>query len=278
MIKAVDFFGNKVTRLLIGDNPFVGNSYIKEIYTSDEMNDYYTADNCVRALFEAEANGINTYLALANPFILKMIRQFRNEGGKLNIIFQTYPPMDLEVQLRLMMVCNPIGIYHQGSTFDLMTEENRMDEIHSRLKMIRSMGVKTGFATHVPETVMRSEQEKWDIDFYMTCLYNSRRQLRGQQSGFITGKQKEVVFYKGDQYLMFDAIKKTSKPCIAFKIFAGGQIFIGKSDEEVPKIAEAAIKEAYENIKPSDVICLGVFQKKKNQIKENADMVKRILG
>jgi hypothetical protein len=76
---------------------------------------------------------------------------------------------------------------------------------------------------------------------------------------------------------MFEAIKKASKPCIAFKVFAGGQIFLGKTETEIPAVAEAAIKETYENIKPNDIICVGVFQRDKNQIKENADIVKKIL-
>lgn len=103
MLPKVNFFGTQVTRLVLGDNPFTGHSYIPEIHSGDEMMDYYTAENCVKALFEAENNGINTYIALADPFILRVLRQYRNEGGKMKIIFQTYPAIDLEVNLRMML-------------------------------------------------------------------------------------------------------------------------------------------------------------------------------
>jgi len=277
MIESVDFFGRKVTRLILGDNPFNGHSYIEQIHSGDEMIDYYTADNCVKALFEAEERGINTYMALAEPFVLRVIRQYKNDGGKMNIMFQTYPALDLAINLQMMLKCDPIGIYHQGGTADLYCENAEIDTLRRRIKLIKDSGVPTGLGTHVPETVLRAEKEDWNADFYVTCLYNARRTQRGQQSGFITGKSKSLVFYPEDRFLMFDVIKQVKKPFIAFKIFAGGQIFIGKSSEEIPSVAETFLREAYENIKPCDMAMIGVFQKYKNQIKENTDIVKKVL-
>ncbi len=278
MLPRVNFFGTQVTRLVLGDNPFTGHSYIPEIHSGDEMMDYYTADNCVKALFEAENNGINTYIALADPFILRVLRQYRNEGGKMRIIFQTYPAIDLEVNLRMMLKYEPIAIYHQGGTADYMCETGQVDLLRKRLKLIKDTGVPAGLGTHVPETVLRAEDEEWGADFYMTCLYNARKTQRGQQSGFITGKPKYLVFYPEDRFLMFDVIRKVQKPCIAFKLFAGGQIFNGKAPEEMPNVVEAVLRETYENIKPYDFACIGVFQKYKNQIGENAGIARKILG
>jgi len=177
------------------------------------------------------------------------------------------------------MEYNPVGIYHQGGTLDYLDEEGKTDEIHERINLLRKTGVKVGIGTHVPETLLRAEKENWDVDFYMTCMYNARRTQRGEKSGFITGKTKELVFYPEDPPFMSEAIKAVKKPCIAFKIFAGGQIFYGKNaPEEVSAAAENAIKYTFENIKPQDIICVGVYQKDKNQLKENADIVKKILG
>jgi hypothetical protein len=278
MIPTVDFFGRKVTRLILGDNPFNGHSYIEEIHSGDEMIDYYTADNCVKALFEAEENGINTYMALAEPFVLRVIRQYKNEGGKMNIMFQTYPALDLELNIQMMIKCDPIGIYHQGGTADLFCENGQTDVLRQRIKRIKDSGIPAGLGTHVPETVLQAEEEGWGADFYVACLYNARRTQRGQQSGFITGKPKTLVFYPEDRFLMFDVIKQVKKPFIAFKMFAGGQVFIGRKPEEILSVAEAFIKETYENIKPSDMAMVGVFQKYKNQIKENTNIVKEILN
>jgi hypothetical protein len=277
MIPSVDFLGHNVTRLTLGDNPFNGHSYIKDVHSGDEMVDYYTADNCVRTLFEAEELGVNTYIALAEPFVMRVIHQYRNEGGKMSVLFQTYPAIDLETNLWMMMKYNPIAIYHQGGTADYMVESEQIDQIRSRLRMIKDAGVPVGLGTHEPGTVLRAEKEDWGADFYMTCLYNARNQQRGQQSGFITGKPKELVFYPDDRFLMFDVIRKVKKPCIAFKIFAGGQMFIGKPENRIPAIAEAAFRETFENIKPGDLACIGVFQKHKDELREDAEIVKKIL-
>jgi hypothetical protein len=276
MIPTIDFFGASVTRLALGDNPFNGHSYIQQACSGDEMMDYYTADNCLRTLFEAEELGINTYIALADPFVLRVIRQYRNEGGKMNVLFQSYPAIDLEINLRMMMPYRPIAIYHQGGTADYMVESGQIEQLEARLAMIRDAGVPAGLGTHEPETVLRAEEEGWGADFYMTCLYNARKQQRGQQSGFITGKPKELVFYPDDRFLMFDVIRRVRKPCIAFKIFAGGQMFAAKTEEQIPGIVEAAFRETYANIKPCDFACIGVFQKHKDELREDAEIVKKI--
>jgi len=275
MIPTVDFYGTQVSRLILGDNPFTGHSYVEQVHTGEAMMDFYTADKCVRTLFEAADNGVNTFLALGHPFILRVLRQFRNEGGKINIIFQSYPVIPLEINIREMMACNPIGIYHQGGTFDYMVEQEQFDEIHKSLKLLKGSGVAHGFGTHEPETINRAEKEGWGVDFYMACLYNARKDQRGQQSGFITGKPKELVFYPGDPPLMYDAVQKAKKPCIAFKLFAGGQVFSGKTDDEIHDVAEKIINETYANIKPGDIACIGVFQKFRDELKTNIDIVKK---
>ena len=278
MLPTVDFFGTQITRLLLGDNPFIGNSYVPDVYGRAEMYDYYTAENVYKALFEAEANGINAYMALADPFLVRMIRQYKKDGGKMYIMFQTFPPMDLKAQLNIMLPCEPLAIYHQGSTLEEFYEDGKIDFIRERLELIHSTGVRVGLGTHVPEIVMRAEHEEWGMDFYMTCLYNYRNLRRGQQSSFYTGEEKHLKFYPGDPPLMYDVIKKVPKPCIAFKIFAGGQVFYNHSAEEASEVAESVFSEVYKTIKPTDVACVGVFQKYKNQLEENARIAGKVLA
>ena len=278
MIPTVDFLGHKVSRLTLGDNPFNGHSYIREVHSGDEMMDYYSAQNCVRTLFEAQEHGINTYIALADPFVMRVIRQYRLEGGRMNIIFQSFPPIEFDVNVQMMLKYDPIAIYHQGGTADFMVETGQVDQLRERIQMIKDAGIPVGLGTHEPDTVLRAETEGWGADFYMTCLYNARKTQRGQQSGFITGKPKDLVFYPDDRLLMFDVIRQVKKPCIAFKIFAGGQMFCGKTPEQIPALAENALREAYDNIKPCDLACIGVFQKHKDELRENTDFVKKILS
>lgn len=277
MLKTANFFGTELSRLMYGDNPFAGHSYVEQIHPGSEMVDYYTADRCVETLFEAEKGGINAYMALGDPFILRVIRQYRQEGGKMNILFQTFPAMDLDANLNEMMKLEPLAIYHQGGTADYFTETDQVDYLKSRLQKIKDRGVKVGLGTHVPETMLRAEEEDWGCDFYMACLYNARKQQRGQQSGFITGKKKELVFYPDDRFEMFEAIRKVPKPVIAFKILAGGQRLMHLPEDQVEQEIETAFTEAFQNIKPGDFTLVGTFQKNKNEIAQDCAIVKRVL-
>lgn len=277
MIPQVDFLSTQVSRLIVGDNPVNGHSYIPELISHDDMIDYYTEQNVLAAMAEGSRLGYNTWLPLANDFMLRAIRHYRNTGARLNVIFQSFPAVDFAVNVWQMAECKPLGIYHQGTTTDGLCEQGDYQIIRDRIKLVHDAGIKAGIGTHVPETVMRAEDENWGVDFYVTCLHNTRTRGAAKESSFLTGKPKHLKFYPEDRALMFEVIRQVNKPCIAFKILAGGQIFYGKTPEEIPFAAEAAIRETYENIKPTDLAAIGCFQRDKNQLQENAEIMQRIM-
>lgn len=276
-MKTVDFFGTRISKMILGDNPVFGHSYIADRIPGKEMVDYYSPDNYLKLLRNAQSLGVNTYLGLANDYCFRIWRQFIRDGADMNLMFQTYPPMDLGANINQMMEYAPKGIYHQGGSLDYWLEMGEFKLVRERLKMIKDTGVPVGLGTHVPEVVIRAEEEDWGVDFYMTCLYNARKQQRGQQSGFITGKSKELVFYPGDKYEMFEVIKKVPKTCLVFKLLAGGQVFTGKDKAEYPAIIEREFRDAYANMKPNDVGVIGVFQRDHDQLAENVAIANKIL-
>jgi hypothetical protein len=129
----------------------------------------------------------------------------------------------------------------------------------------------------VPEVLRRAEEEDWGLDFYMVCLQNSRKYEK-EESTFLTGKEKTIVFRLQDRWDMFPVIRETRKPCIVFKIFAGGQLFYDHGEGEIPGLIEKSMGEVYGNIKDNDIVLVGAFQKHKNQIRENAEICRRVLG
>ncbi|MCL2158556.1 MAG: hypothetical protein FWH48_04030 [Oscillospiraceae bacterium] len=278
MLPTVDFFGTQITRAIVGDNPVNGHSYIPDMITGEEMKGYYTQEKTLEMLFRAEECGYNTLLPLACPFMLETLHEYRRQGGKLHFIFQPHPATPLETNIDEMMALDPLAIYHQGSTTDYLLETGAEDTLLSNLELLKKTRLPVGLCSHLPEVIRRSEEEKWNVDFYMTCLYNARRDRRGEQSGFITGKTKSgIIFYPNDRFSMFEAIKSTDKPCVAYKILAGGQVFIGEDAAEYPQTIERYIQEAFFNIKAADAICIGVFQAHFDQLAQNADIIKRCL-
>lgn len=269
----VDFFGHSVSRLIIGDNPMNGHSYIEDVITGKEMKSYYTAERIKEALFEMEEAGFNTMLPLADPYILRILTEYRQAGGKMQFIFQPYMPMDQDVSIRQMAELEPIGIYHQGTTTDYLFESGRTGEIRSMIDKYHTMGIPVGIGTHRPDVIEMCEQEEWNVDFYMACMQNARRSREGEPSGFITGKSKQnLIFYPEDRPVMLNCLKKVRKPVIAFKIFAGGQLFQGKTPEEKRALIKKAYNEVFTALKPNDLAAIGVFQRDSDQIREDAEL------
>lgn len=272
-MKYVEFFGNNISKLIIGDNPFNGHSYITDYVPDEEMLDYHTEDKILEAMHKAEELGINTMLPLADPYIIRILKHYRNNGGKMNFIFQLYAPMNIDVSMRQMLSVDAIGAYISGSFVDVRYETGRNNEIFEMLEKLRKMEIKIGIGTHHPEVVQLSEKENWNTDFYLACMYNLRRQREGEESGFLTGKSKSgVKIYPGDRQIALDVLKEVKKPIIAFKIFGGGQMLVEKNEEQ----RKAAIMDAYNTVftslKPDDAAAIGIFQKYHDQLSEDVSV------
>jgi len=269
----VDFFGHTISKLIVGDNPFNGHSYITKFVKREEMIDYHTEDRILEAMHKMEDLGITAMLPLADPYMIRILRHYRANGGRMNFIFQCYSPMNPEASMRQMEEVDPIGVYVTGSFTDVRYETGRVSEIHDMLARYHTMGIKVGLGTHHPEVIRESERDGWDTDFYLACMYNFRRNREGEESGFLTGKSKDgIVAVPGDRALMLEALKDVQKPVLAFKLFAGGQMLVEKSEQE----RRAAIRDAYHtvfsNLKPNDCGVFGIFQKYHDQLTEDVSV------
>ena len=275
----VDFLGHPVSKLIIGDNPFNGHSYITAFISKEEMINYHTEDKILEAIYKMEELGINTMLPLADPYIIRILRHYRANGGKMNFIFQTYAPMMLshetaELSLKQMLSVEPIGVYVSGTYTDVRYETGRVNEITDMISFCRGFDVKLGIGSHHPELIALSEREGWNVDFYMACMYNLRKGREGEESGFITGKNKSNVrkIVPGDRAIMLDTLQGVQKPIIAFKIFAGGQMLVEKEEPE----RRALIRDTYDTVfgalKPNDIAVVGVYQRYHDQLTENVSV------
>ena len=74
---------------------------------------------------------------------------------------------------------------------------------------------------------------------------------------------------RGDPAEMYKVIKQTRKPCFVYKILASGRLC------EKPEFVEAAFKECFANIKPSDAVVVGMYDKHIDQYAINAEYVRR---
>jgi len=269
-LPTVDFCGTAVTRLIIGGNPFRAYSHFSE-ELDREMQNYYTCANTVSALSDAERAGINTVVMRGDAIIFDVVRSYREQGGRMHWIAQTaseHP--DFSVNIREIAALGPLAIYYHGSRTDQCWKEGRIGEVADQLKEIRDLGCPVGLASHMPEVLRHAEEQGWDVDFYMTCLYNISKVDRGS---VIAGAARvEEPFDDPDRDIMCAFIRSTRKPCLAFKVLGS------RRKAQTPEMLRRAFAYALENIKPTDAMVVGMFQKYRDEAAENAAIVKQLLG
>jgi hypothetical protein len=270
LLPTADFCGIEMTRLIIGGNPFSGNSHVNQEY-DESMRNYYTTENIKKALRRCVECGINTVQLRADTHVMRILREFRNEGGKLNWIAQTASEVSSFEGNIKAIVKNPeaAAIYHHGSVTDELYKKGKISELKDRFKIMRDSGLPVGLGTHMPEIIKKCEDEAWDVDFYMACVYNLSRIDR--VSSAITGiANSDEPFFDEDIPVMYRLIKEVKKPTLAFKIL-GATRRCG-SDADI----KSNFTEAFENIKENDCVIVGVYQKEKDQIEENSRYVREI--
>ncbi len=260
----------QISRLIIGHNPFKGNSHFSEAMDRD-MREYFTQERMIETLFECERQGLTVMQSRGDQEIMAMVDEYRQRGGKLHWICQTATEWDdIPDNIHTIARHRPIAIYHHGSHTDSLYKEGRLEVVRDYLKLVRDLGLLVGVGTHMPEIIEHIEEHNWDVDFYMACLYNLSKVER--TSMLVSGERTEEPFDDADREIMCDTIRKTSKTCLAFKILAASR------KATTPAAVREAFEFAFRHIKPTDAVVVGMFPKYKNQIEENARIVREVVG
>jgi len=271
MIPTIKLGQADVSRLIMGGNIISGTSHVSP-EMDREIQEFYTMPRIQEAFNCCWKNGINTVQLRIDSHIIRALMEHRLNSGKLNWIAQTAPEYrSLENNVRMADKIGPIAIYFHGSVVDELYQKGDIAGIKEGLKTLRLLGVPVGLCTHIPEVLLRAEEEGWGADWYMACVYNIMK--KGHQSSSLTGKfSMDETYDEEDRGLMFDAIRKIGKPCMAFKILGASRRCTTDEDRE------SAIAEAYVAIKDTDGCIVGFLQKYSDQITQTAGFVDGLLG
>jgi hypothetical protein len=263
-LPTVPFGSYRVTRLIVGGNPFCGNSHYSQ-EMSAEMAAYYTGERVVEVLQRCQQAGINTVQARGDYHrVLYWIELFRRAGGALHWIAQTASEMhDVYQNIRVLAAAGAIGIYHHGTQTDRFWQAGEIDRVQDYLKCMRDAGVQVGLGTHIPEVIEHAEERGWDVDFYMACLYNLSRAPR--QSALVSGVHDfaEEQYRQEDRDRMCRVIRQTPRTCLAFKILAAGRNCATQQD------VGAAFQYAFDRIKARDAVVVGMYPRDQDQVALN---------
>ena len=264
----ISFCDHQISKLVIGDNPIYGYSHFNQLL-SQHQKEYHTPERVVATLKRAEEAGINAWQNSLTERSLADLQRYRNEGGTINWfclspggLWYDEPDAVFEAAKH-----DPFGMApHGGGVGHRCLRENRLDHLQDILKRIRDTGALVGLSVHDPRLLHIAEDEAWDIDYYMTGLYNLHGGAEKFREKFGYAALGEI-YAREDRDEMCQAIQRTDKPCLVFKVLAAGRV-IGS-----PQQIREEIKFALEHIKPIDPLLLGMYQQFGDQIGENAQLI-----
>jgi hypothetical protein len=250
---------HSISRLICGANCFNAGSHLS-VFVNRAMREYYTDDQIFRTLSRCQQVGIDCWQdGLGN---LERYRRFTEQGLQMRYIsLAAGDPANIQ---RLKQG-GCVAIAHHGEVTDQMFKRGELDRAHDFLKRVRDAGLVVGVSTHMPDVVDAVESKGWDVDFYMTCVYQRHRtkeeleQLLGQ-APIPVGE----VYLPNDPPRMFRAMQQTRRTCLAFKILAAGRL----SDRS--HWVENAFRETFAAIKPNDGVIIGIYDRYSDQPAENA--------
>ncbi len=259
---------HSVSRLVAGGNPPAGGSHQTRLMDM-HYREYFTFERTVEFLHRCQAQGINTWQTSNSKKLRDALTRFRDEGGKMQWICLSKPQQVADKNyMDEVLALNPIGIAFHGEVTDVLWREGKIDTVPETLRRIRDAGVCVGLSTHNPAVIQYVEEKGWDADFYMTCVY--RKSRSHEELVKLMGEPPiGEVYLRSDLPKMCDVIGKAGKPCLAFKILAAGRTC--NTPEQVQRVFEYVLT----HIKPTDGVLVGMYPRFTDQVKENADLVRK---
>ena len=260
------FANADVSRLVVGCNPFYGFAHFNSMLGT-VMQEYYTAERVCDVLHQCSRFGINAYNYVNLGRAPEDWQRFLGEGGRMHLIMQGMDdPAPLVRNLR------PLAMYHHGGRTDRAYQDGQIGSVREWCKRVRDLGVTVGVGSHKPEVLALVEEQGWDVDFYAGCVYNISR-TPDEWRKVLNGELLEMpgeIYLQSDPPRMYRFMRQTSKPCFAYKILAAGRV----SERD----ADQAFRTAFASIKPTDGVFVGMFPRVKDEVRENAERVHRILA
>jgi hypothetical protein len=271
-LPTVEFAGRRITKLIIGSDPFYG--YGHAVPMLDRfLREHYTADRRLETVRHAAACGIDTWQTSWSDAGEADWTRYREEGGAMNVLLLAdgVAMKDLSLLPKIAKRLRPIGIAHHGNRTDDRFREGRMGLVQDFVKAVHDAGLPAGVSCHNPEVVRYIEERGWDNDYYMTCLYRVSRS-QAETRAHLGEAPLGEPFLERDPERMTETIRATKKTCFAFKLLGAGR------NTRSPAAIESAFRYALSRIKPQDAVIVGMSTKFTDEVRHNADLVRRILA
>ena len=253
-----------LSRMVCGSNCFNAGSHLSN-FVNQEMRTYYTPDQILATLRRCEAVGVSAWQAGVGN--IDLYHRYRDAGGKIH--FMAIESNEPE-SIKRLAEGGCIAVAHHGEATDRFFKDKKFDKVNDGLKRFRDSGMLVGVSTHMPEVIDEIESRDWDVDYYMTCVYQRHRneeELR-KLMGEVPLPVGEV-YLKDDPARMYQRVQKTKRTCLAFKILAAGRLCDHRD------LVEQAYRQAFTSIKKGDGVIVGIYDRYSDQVAEGAAFVRK---
>ncbi|HTI50339.1 MAG TPA: hypothetical protein VL475_05290 [Planctomycetaceae bacterium] len=262
---------HRVTRLILGGNPIYGHSHFNR-HLSRHLTDWHTPDRVQQLLRQCEAAGINAWQNSYAPRTLDDLDRYRRDGGRMHWLSLGKPNWDEHPEfVEEAARRKPIGIAPHGALAEKLHRQKKLDVLKGLLGRIRQTGVLVGLSAHNPELIELAEEQNWDVDYYMCCLYYMTRPAEEFQRILGPNLPLGEIYLPSDPPRMLQAVQRVRKPCLVYKILAAGRRI------NTPQEVRQSFETAFAGIKPTDGVIVGMYQQFSDQVGENAAIVREIL-
>jgi hypothetical protein len=260
---------HRVTRLIAGSNPISGYSYMGPVLDR-HMQEYFTPERIVEFLWTCEREGINAHQFSRPEQMSDVFQKLRERGSKMKFIcLHSGEPQRTSAE-KVVQDTQPIAIVHHGGVTDRLFREGKSRDVQDFVKRVRDAGVLAGVSAHNPDCIKQIADEGWPVDLFMTCFYYLTRTLEElEKMPPVVTLQVGYPFFASDPMAMTKVVRQVDQPCLCFKILAAGRMC--GSDHKV----EAAFKFAFEHVKPTDGVIVGMYPQYHDQIRQNAQYTRQ---
>lgn len=243
----VEIGGLRVSRFIIGGNPFSGFSH-QTIEMNREMVRYFTTARIKETLRNAEALGVNTHLGRADHHIMRVLLEYWDEGGQIQWFAQTCPEVgDVRRGIQNAIDGGAKACYLHGGMMDFLYANGDLDGAPDAIAQIHDAGMPAGIAAHNPEVIAWA-RDHLRVDFFMCCHYNIER--RDEHAEHRPGSPER--YDAEDRDAMMAVVRTLDKPAIHYKVLAAGR---NRPEEAFAYLAA--------HMRANDAVCAGIFPKDK---------------
>ena len=261
---------HRVSRLIAGWNPVAGYSYMGP-FMDRHMREYFTLERTIGFLQDCERNGITAWQLDHGDKAVGAVRALREQGAQMKFLClhsgrDGAAPVD-----KVVADLKPIAIVHHGGATDAMFRRGQSGQVRDFVERVRDAGAMAGVSAHNPDCIKRVADEGWPVDLFMTCFYYLTRPAE-QLEKMVPAKTLQIAhynFFASDPLAMTEVARQVDQPCLGFKILAAGR-HCGRTQE----VAEA-FKFAFEHLKPTDGVIVGMYPRFGDQVRENAQHVRQ---